>query len=224
MVIVMKVSFQASPLPSFCIFFLPFKISVSWTSFYLFLAHIDHFNKSGKVSESSSLLRISSEESFQNNQFMYTYVSLCWSWSLSHNHTHSHTLQELTQCKSSARANHATSKAASFYIQSQSELVSAEERDCFTALLMSKSPSNSHTHITISRVSDSDVSLIPSALCPPPRASDWDMAVWWQYGSPSTRRLGHGGVVTVQLTASVYLHAWLRAPSRTWQEYQNRGV
>lgn len=97
---------------------------------------------------------------------------------LSHNHTHSHTLQELTQCKSSARANHATSKAASFYIQSQSELVSAEERDCFTALLMSKSPSNSHTHITISRVSDSDVSLIPSALCPPPRASDWDMAVW----------------------------------------------
>lgn len=46
----------------------------------------------------------------------------------------------------------------------------------------------------------------------------------WQYGSPSAPRLRRVTVVTVRLTASVYLHGWLRELCGTWQEYQNRGV
>lgn len=170
------------------------------------------------MSDSSSPLLLSRKSSFWRNQFGYTYMSL-----------HTNTLQELTQCKSSAQANNATPIAALFYIQSQSERISAEECDCFTALLMSKSPPNSHTHITISHASCLWLNpsplrqpLIPLALCPPPPGLRLGL------GSVVTVRLTfspetgtrHG--TTVRLTESVYLHAWLRAQSTTWQEYQKR--
>lgn len=61
-------------------------------------------------------------------------------------HTHTHSLRELTYCKSSARAIHATSQAASFYIQRQSELISAEECDFHSLVNTKVTPKLAHPH------------------------------------------------------------------------------